>query len=77
LRLYFIDLNFELINSYNHAGQNFMFGEYNFERVSSYNNLGKFVTETNDATLAVRERILKENQITLQSTQHLLISLIQ
>ncbi len=34
---------------------------YRFERVSSYNHLGKLVTETNDATPAVRERILKGN----------------
>jgi hypothetical protein len=44
-----------------HAGQNFTFGEYNFERVSFCNHLGKFVTETNDVTPAVRERILKGN----------------
>ncbi len=45
-----------------HAGQKFTFDEYNFERVSSYNHLGKLVTETNDATPAVRERILKGNR---------------
>ncbi len=45
-----------------HAGQNFTFGDYNFERVSSYNHLGKLVTETNDATPAVRERIQKGNR---------------
>jgi hypothetical protein len=39
-----------------HARQYVTFGEYNFERVSSYNHLGK---ETNDATSAVRERVLK------------------
>jgi hypothetical protein len=45
-----------------HAGQNFTFGDYNFERVSSYNHLGKLVTGTNNATPAVRERILKGNR---------------
>jgi hypothetical protein len=45
-----------------HAGQNFTFGDYNFEHVSSYNHLGKLLTETNDATPAVRERIQKGNR---------------
>jgi hypothetical protein len=44
------------------AGQNFTFGEYNFERVNSYIHLGKLVTETNNATPAVRERIVKGNR---------------
>ncbi len=41
-----------------HAGQNFTFGKYNFERVRSYNHLRKLVTETNNATPAVRERMV-------------------